>query len=96
MLKDCVQQVLVLLLEQLGDCCCRWSFLDTREEGFQGFVGWELEVDLLVLDLLLVFLVNLRHSLFHRSPKLIFQLILEGAHFQLDTCQVDYILKLLE
>jgi hypothetical protein len=38
------------------------------EEGLQGFAGRELEGDLLVLDLLLVFIVNLGDSLFHLSP----------------------------
>lgn len=62
----------------------------------EGFVGRELEVDLLVLDKLLVFLVDLADSLLHLSSKLVCELILERGHFQLDACQVHYILKLLE
>ena len=58
----------------------------------EGFVDWELEIDLLVLDQLLVFLVNLGHSLLNLSPKLIVELVLEGAHFQFYTCQIDYVL----
>jgi len=58
----------------------------------EGFVGRELEVDLLVLDQLLIFLVHLGDGMLHLSPKLIVELVLEGAHFQLDTCQIDYIL----
>jgi hypothetical protein len=55
-----------------------------------------LEVDLLVLDQLLVFLVHLGDSMLHLSPKLIIELILKGTHFKFDTCQVYYVLKLLE
>ena len=51
---------------------------------------------MLVLDKLLVFLVHLGDSLLHLSSKLIGELILERGHFQLDACQVYYILKLLE
>jgi hypothetical protein len=49
-------------------------------------------VYLLVLDHLLIFLVNLGHSLLNLSPKLIVELILERAHFQLDTCQINNVL----
>lgn len=52
----------------------------------EGFVGRELEVDLLVLDKLLVFLVDLADSLLHLSSKLVCELILERGHFQLDAC----------
>ena len=61
----------------------------TNSEGrrlHEWFVGRELEVDLLVLDKLLVFLVDLGDSLLNLSPKLISELILERGHFQLDTC----------
>jgi len=61
----------------------------TNTEGrrlHEGLVGRELEVDLLVLDKLLVFLVDLGDSLLNLSPKLISELILERGHFQLDTC----------
>ena len=58
----------------------------------EGFEGRDLVVYLLVLDHLLIFLVNLAHSLLYLSPKLIVELILEGAHFQFDTCQIDYVL----
>jgi hypothetical protein len=51
---------------------------------------------LLVLDQLLVFLVHLGDSMLHLSPKLIIELILKGTHFKFDTCQVYYVLKLLE
>ena len=65
--------------------------MNTIDEGLQGFAGRELEGDLLVFDLLLVFIVNLGDSLFN-----LVELILEGADFLLGTCQVDFILKLLE
>jgi hypothetical protein len=55
------------------------------------FVGRELEVDLLVLDQLLVFLVNLGDSLLHLSPKLIIELFLERAHFQVANCEINSI-----
>jgi hypothetical protein len=47
---------------------------------------------LLVLDKLPVFLVDLGDSLLNLSPKLDCELILERGHFQLYTCQVNYIL----
>jgi hypothetical protein len=62
----------------------------------EGLVGNELEVDLLILDKLLVFQVDLGDSLLNLSSKLVCELILERGHFQLDACQVHYILKLLE
>jgi hypothetical protein len=58
----------------------------------EGFEGRDLVVYLLVLDHLLIFLVNLGHSLLNLSPKLIVELVLEGAHFQFDTCQIYYVL----
>ena len=55
-----------------------------------------MAVNLLVLDHLFILLVNLGDSLLNLSPKLVCELILERGHFQLDACQVHYILKLLE
>jgi hypothetical protein len=46
----------------------------------------------LVLDNLFILLVNLGNSLLYLGPKIIVELILEGALFQLDTCQIDYVL----
>jgi hypothetical protein len=60
------------------------------------FLGRKLEVYLLVLDQLPVLFVNKQDSLINISLKFIIELILDGAHIQLDLCQVDYILKLLE
>jgi hypothetical protein len=58
----------------------------------EGFVGRDLMVYLLVLDHHVIFLVNLGHILLNLSPKLIVELVLKGAHFQFDTCQIDYVL----